>query len=288
MSSCQYGFRSKLSTITQLTEVVHDLSLSINNCAQTDIILLDFSKASDSVCHNKLIAKLQNIIGDGLLTRWIEDFLTDHSQYVLLEQVPSETLPVMSGVPQGSVLGPLLFLIFINDITDNMSCNIRLFADDCIIYKEINSHSDHLALTDSFNHLSNWCDMWQMSMNPPKTVCMTITRKKEAIEYEYQVNEQNYLGVTIASNIRWDAHISNITSVALRKLFYLRRCLRLAPQSTKLLAYTTYVRPMILEYANTVWFPYTVTSIKKLENVQRKAARFICDKYKRTDSPTHI
>lgn len=124
---------------------------------------------------------------------------------------------------------------------------------------------------------------------------MTITRKKEAIQYDYRikdtrlekVNAHKYLGVTITSSLRWDTHISNITSVALRKLFYLRRCLRLAPHSTKLLAYTTYVRP-VLEYANTVWFPYTVTNIQKLENVQRKAARFICNKYKRTDSPTNM
>lgn len=295
LSSCQHGFRSGLSTTTQLTEVVHDLALSINNCTQTDIILLDFAKAFDSVCHNKLIAKLRSIIGDGILTSWVKDFLTNRSQYVLYDQVPSENLPVTSGVPQGSVLGPLLFLVFINDITDSISCTIRLFADDCIIYREINSHSDHLALSDSLHHLSNWCDMWQMSINPKKTVCMTITRKKEAIQYDYRikgtrlekVNAHKYLGVTITSSLRWDTHISNITSVALRKLFYLRRCLRLAPHSTKLLAYTTYVRP-VLEYANTVWFPYTVTNIQKLENVQRKAARFICNKYKRTDSPTNM
>lgn len=199
---------------------------------------------------------------EGLLTRWIEDFLTDRSQYVLFEQVPSHILPVTSGVPQGSVLEPLLFLIFINDITDNITCNIKLLADDCIIYKEINKHSDEPALTDSLN--------MQMSINPQKTVCMTITRKKEAINYDYsikgiglqKVNEQKYLGVTITSDLRWDVHISNVTSVALRKPFYLRRRLRLAPQSIKVLAYTTYIRP-ILEYANTVWFPYTVTNIKK-------------------------
>lgn len=102
-----------------------------------------------------------------------------------------------------------------------------------------------------------------------------------------KVHEHKYLGVILTSNLKWDSHIVHITSAALRKLFYIRRCLRLAPKSTKLLAYTTYIRP-VLEYASTVWFPYTATNIKKLEKVQRQAVRFICNKYKRTDSPTNM
>lgn len=295
LSPCQHGFRSRLSTITQLTEVVHDLAMSINNCSHTDVILLDFSKAFDSVCHNTLFVNLRHTIADGPVTRWIGEFLSDRSQFVMFEQVASETVPVISGVPQGSVLGPLLFLILINNITKNVSCNIKLFADDCIVYKEITSYSDHLELAHSLNHLAQWCTDWQMSINLKKTVCMSQKRKKDPVNYVHsnngvrleRVNQHKYLGVTITSQLRWDAHIHKIKSNPLRKLLYLRKCLRMAPQSTKLLAYTTYVRP-VLEYASTIWFPQTVTSVNKLEKVERKAARFICNRYRRTYSPTNM
>lgn len=124
---------------------------------------------------------------------------------------------------------------------------------------------------------------------------MTVSRKKEPSCYTYLINNQplakviehKYLGITLTCDLKWDTHITSITTTALRKLFYLKRCLKLSPPSTKLLAYTTFVRP-ILEYANTVWFPHSKTNIKKLETVQRKAVRFIHNKYKRTDSPTNL
>lgn len=295
LSPHQHGFRKGLSTITQLTEVVHDLALSINNRGQTDIILLDLAKAFDRVCHTKLISKLQNIIGDGEITNWVRDFLINRSQFVVFEGASSRTAPVKSGVPQGSVLGPLLFLIYINDITDNIDCKIKLFADDCIIYRVINSSDDHLSLNISLSKIAHWCEQWQMSINLTKTVCMTVTRKKEPSDFTYTINgvplqrvtQQKYLGVTLTSELRWDAHINNVTASALRKLFFLRRRLPFAPTDTRLLTYTTFVRP-ILEYANTVWFPQGVTNIAKVERVQRKAIRFIHNKYKRTDSPTNL
>lgn len=159
MSPNQHGFRRGLSTITQLTEVIHDLALGIDNRSQTDIILLDFSKAFDCVCHSKLIIKLENIIGDG-------------------EHIVSNRVPVTSGVPQGSVLGPLLFLVYINDITTNINCKIKLFADDRIIYREIKKDQDHYSLNESLNTITKWCSDWQMKINVKKSAFMMITRKK--------------------------------------------------------------------------------------------------------------
>lgn len=295
LSNNQHGFRQGLSTITQLTEVIHDLALGINNHRQTDVILLDLSKAFDCVCHAKLITKLTNLIGDGEITAWVRDFLFNRSQFVVFEHFASETVPVTSGVPQGSVLGPLLFLMYINDITNNIDSKIKLFADDCIIYREINIEQDHHSLQKSLNTIAEWCSDWQMTINVKKSACMTITRKKQPSNFRYNINgaaltnvqRHKYLGLTITSDLRWDEHIEHVTSSAMQKLFFLRRSLQLAPTSTKLLAYKTFIRP-ILEYGNTVWFPHTVTNIKKIEKVQRKAIRFIHNKFKRDDSPTTL
>lgn len=295
LTPSQHGFRRGMSTVTQLTEVVHDLAQIIDNRGQTDIIFLDFSKAFDRVCHNKLIAKLEAIIGIGNISAWIGDFLSQRSQFVHFNEASSDIVPISSGVPQGSVLGPLLFLIYINDIITNMECNIKLFADDCIIYKEILCYEDHHTLNRQLNVINTWCEQWQMSINTSKSVSMTVTKKKNPSEFTYSLNdteltkvyEHKYLGLTLATDLKWNKHIANISSKAIRKLFFLKRCLKSAPTPIKLLSYTTFVRP-VLEYANTVWFPHNITNINQLEKVQRKAIRFIHNKYKRTDSPTEL
>lgn len=194
-------------------------------------------------------------------------------------------------VAQGSVLAPLLLLIFINDLPLNIPVNVKLFADDCILYNEINSHDDHITLNNALEAVSNWCANWQMTNNAKKSALLTITRKKHRSEFSYSINnvsltrvyEHKYLGFTITQDLRWDSHISIVTSAALWRLMFLRRRVRLAPAETKLTAYETFIRP-VLEYANIVWFPFTVTQIKKLEVIQRKAIRFIYNKYRLSDS----
>lgn len=173
--------------------------------------------------------------------------------------------------------------------------NIRLFADDCILYREINSNDDHEILNNALESVFIWCQEWQMTLNAQKSVTLTITRKKQISHFTYTINntpltrvlEHKYLGLTLSHDLRWNTHVENITSTALKRLFFLRRRLRLAPPATKLLAYRMIVQP-ILEYANVVWFPFTNELIDRLEGVQRKALRFIFNKYKLTDSPTSL
>ena len=134
------------------------------------MLFLDFTKAFYKVSHRKLCYKLScNGINNNLL-QWIKDYLTDHSQCVLLDGVSSKSHPVLSGVPQGSVLAPLLFLIYINDITDSIISTIRLYADNALIYRVINSKTDTTCLQNDLLTLKNWAKKWQMKFNPSKNV----------------------------------------------------------------------------------------------------------------------
>lgn len=291
----QHGFRKSLSTSTQLIELVHELANRINDRGQTDLIFLDLSKAFDRVSHPKLLLKLSAIFKNDQLITWMTSYLSNRSQYVCLEDGTSSLLPVTSGVPQGSVLGPLLFLIYINDIVKDVQVPVKLFADDCVIYSEIKSPQDQVALNEALLKIKEWSDKWQMKINNDKTVAMTITWKKNPLKYCYSidaipikfVDHYKYLGVTITSKLLWNQHIDDITNKARAKLYTLRRTLKFADNETKKTAYQSIVRP-ILEYAHTVWYPHTAEGISKLESVQRLAGRFIFNKFRYSVSASSL
>lgn len=161
----QHGFRKGFSTTTQLVSTIHDFATSINNGKQTDAIFMDFAKAFDKVSHNKLVYNLEKILGNGQLIKWISAYLKNREQFVVFNNHSSHRVSVDSGVPQGSVLGPLLFILYINDIVNGIPVNIRLYADDCVIYSEIESLKDQVLLNKSFNKVVSWCEAWQMSIN---------------------------------------------------------------------------------------------------------------------------
>lgn len=295
LSPYQHGFRRALSTVTQLVELTHDISQCLNNQKQIDLIFMDFSKAFDTVSHVKLLRKLENVLGDTVIVNWIKDYLSNRMQYVEFNNNTSAITPVSSGVPQGSVLAPILFLIFINDLPSRVPVNIKLFADDCVVYSVINSIEDNITLQNALSMVCDWCKENQMLRNPKKCSLLTISRKRNISDYLYNINndplarvtEHKYLGVTLTADYRWESHINNITSTALKHLFMLRLRLRQAPPQVKLLTYPTYVRS-VLEYANIVWAPFTKELINKLERIQRKAVRFIYNRYKIDDSLTEL
>ena len=161
----QHGYQSGLSCESQLIETVHDWSglwmMALDNKTQTDAILLDFAKAFDKVPHKRLLSKLTSYGITGNTHNWITSFLSNRKQRVLVNGALSDTTDVTSGVLQGSVLGPILFLLYINDINDineNIQSSIRLFADDSIIYRKINSNIDHQILQTDLIQLEKWSD----------------------------------------------------------------------------------------------------------------------------------
>jgi hypothetical protein len=288
----QHGFRERLSTVTQLISSTNDWAETLNNRGQTDIILLDFSKAFDRVSHHHLLAKLSfyGIRNDTL--GWVGAFLSHRKQSVSVNGTHSSWVDVTSGVPQGSVLGPALFLLYINDIKDKIHSSLKLFADDSILYREINDQQDHTIIQEDLQTLSAWSSKWLMSFNIKKCAVMTITRKRKPSLYQYSLSGENltrvdkhdYLGVTISEDLRWGNHINKVTRKASQTLGLLRRSLSPCSKQVKAKAYETLVRPKV-EYASEVWNPNTAQDIEKVEKIQRNAARFVHADYRRT---THV
>lgn len=195
------------------------------------------------------------------------------------------------------MLGPLLFLIFINDISAVVESpvKIKLFADDCLIYAPVTNANDQIKINRCLQALHNSCTQWGMEINFSKTTFTHITKKKSVLAYDYKIGNSlltrthsfKYLGVTITSDLGWHTHVEEVCSKAYRKLFYLRKKLEDAPRDVKLLSYKTFVRP-ILEYASSVWSPHQQSLRDKIEKIQRLAVRFICSRYRRTESVTNL
>jgi hypothetical protein len=152
----QYGFRRGHSTESQLILTIQDLAQSLNNKAQVDMIIMDFSKAFDVVPHNRLLLKLNRYGIHNKTHAWISGFLKHRVQRVVVGGEHSTWTDVDSGVPQGTVLGPLLFLAYINDLPDNISSNVRLFADVCVLYREIKNEFDSTSLQEDLDKLVTW------------------------------------------------------------------------------------------------------------------------------------
>ena len=176
---------------------------------------------------------------------------------MVLDGQASDPVPVLSGVPQGSVLGPVLFLIFINDLPENIRPSVRHVADDCVLYRNIESPMDCQILQYDLNSLAQWETDWQMKFNVAKWHPMRVTRHPpdKHIQFDYtlhkqileQVQSAKYLGITISDDLDWGQNISEISAKATKTLGFLRRNLAFAPRHTKEAAYKTLVRPK-LEY----------------------------------------
>ena len=177
----QHGFRDRRSCETQLLQLIEDLARNMTDGKQTDLTLLDFCKAFDKVNHLKLLYKLQVHGVQGKTLGWIESFLVGRSQTVVLDGESSDELPVLSGVPQGSVLGPILFLLYINDLPENVQSQVRLFADDTAVYLTVQDPNDSERLQSDLNVLREWKKKWDMEFNPSKCQVLHITRSRNPI-----------------------------------------------------------------------------------------------------------
>lgn len=209
---------------------------------------------------------------------------------------PHSPVAVTSGVPQGSVLGPTLFLAFINDLPDYVQLSqVRLFADDTILYLAVSAVDECNKLQEDLLNLERWEKNWSMAFHPPKCNVLHITRKRNKLFHKYVLHGQTlesvpaakYLGVTLTDDMTWNKHIDRISSSANSKLGFLRRNLKVRDPRLRETAYKAIVRPC-LEYCPTVWDPHTQQGSKRLEMVQRRAARWVTGRFHNTSSVTDM
>ena len=291
----QHGFRSGYSCQSQLISLTEDLLHAMDNHHQIDLILLDFTKAFDKVPHRRLLTKLSYYGIRDHIHAWIETWLTQRSQQVVIDGESSYVASVKSGVPQGTVLGPLMFLIYVNDIAVNILSPLRLFADDCLLYRVIKSKADASHLQLDLDYLSQWAQSWQMKFNLNKCTVIRCTRSRSPASHDYTLQghlletktQSSYLGLTFHNTLTWSFHINNIVNRASKILNFLRRNLYKCSQEVKTAAYISLVRPL-MEYASIVWDPHQITYINSLERIQRRAARWTTSDYSRLSSVTAI
>ena len=192
LSKFQHGYRSGCSTETQLLKVIDIFAKSLENKTQTDGISLDFSRAFDVVPHNRLLLKM-NYYGIRKLLPWIKHFLTNRKQQVIIDGVHSRLVNVISGIPQGTVLAGLLFLIFINDLPVSVTESFTgVFCDDTIIAKEICNENDAQILQNDLDKVYEWTKMWGMQFNTVKCVQITVTNKRKPIITISTILKMNY------------------------------------------------------------------------------------------------
>ncbi len=247
----QHGFREKRSCETQLAMLIEDLTRNASIGKQTDLVLLDFSKAFDKVNHEKLLYKLHCYGVRENTLNWIRAFLNGRSQKVVIEGEESGSVPVTSGVPQGSVLGPILFVIYINDLPDHIISQVRLFADDTAVYITIRHEDDGKTLQHDLDTLQVWEKNWDMHFNPSKCQILHISRTKSPVTSSYTLHGQvleavasaKYLGATISNNLSWNQHITNITNKANSTLGFVKRNIKTTNPKVREQTYKTLVRP---------------------------------------------
>ena len=284
ISVSQFGFLRNLSTLQQLLIFINTVNDSLNSNSQADVLYLDFKKAFDSVAHNELLFKLWSFGITGNLWRWLQAYLSNRVQQVSVNNTVSDVLPVVSGVPQGSILGPILFLVFVNDIPAAVSSSlVLLFADDAKCIKSVSQTSDCLSFQQDLNNLVTWSTTWNLPFNDQKCSMVRFYTNHSPLQYNYHLNSvpvaiktsHTDLGIIVTSDLQWKSHHLYIISKSYKFLGLLRRVFSsVTCTRAKKILYLSLVRSKLL-YCSPIWRPHLLADIKALENVQRRATKYI-------------
>ena len=280
LNSSQHGFLKARSCLTNMLCFLEEITKWIDVGSPVDIIYLDFQKAFDKVPHQRLLLKLKaHGIGDSI-TDWIEQWLTDRKQRVVVDGEVSNWKSVLSGVPQGSVLGPILFLIYINDLDDSITSNVLKFADDTKLFRKVNTDGDKQHLQNDLDRLVKWSEKWQMLFNFGKCKCLHTGHRNLNVNYRMgdtvlgtTVKEKD-LGVTISADMKVSEQCGIAASKGNQILGLIRRNITYKGKKLIIPLYKAIVRPH-LEYCIQAWRPYRKKDIDTLERIQRRATKMI-------------
>ena len=280
LRSSQHGFRRQRSCLTNLVEFFHFVFSEHDRDKAVDVIYLDFQKAFDKVPHHRLLRKVRALGIDGAVARWIENWLDDRRQRVVVHGSVSEWVPVISGVPQGSVLGPLLFIIYVNDMDGDMAARISKFADDTKLGMNVAEEGNVARLQEDLRKIGEWSDTWQMPFNVSKCKVMHIGHRNPQSVYTLQgarlemTDREKDLGVTITSDLKFSKQCIEAEKKAQRMLGYVKRQFGYRNKEIVLTLYNSLIRPH-LEYAVQFWSPSLRKDIIRLERVQARATKLI-------------
>ncbi len=285
----QHGFRERRSCLTNLLEMMEYWTEILNEGDGIDVAYLDFRKAFDLVSHKHLLYKMSKYGITNQTLNWIGAFLHQRSQKVVVRGATSESFAVTSGVPQGSVLGPILFLIFINDLPLEVISPLSLFADDSKVFSKIvsnknlkkcNNENGNLKLQNDLNTIAGWAKKWKVEFNVDKCKIMHIGNQN--LKHTYTMDgtnltttrEERDLGVVIDDQLGFDKHIRGIVKKANRMLGLIRIGFTCLDKEIFMNLYPVLVRPL-LEYCVQVWSPYKRKYVNLLEGVQRRATKLV-------------
>ena len=279
----QSGFLPGYSTTHQLIELYDNNLLALDKKQITSITFADISKAFDTVWSKALILKLVNYGIKGKLLFWLKSYLSIRKQRVVIKDAISSTGELKAGVPQGSVLRPLLFLIFINDVADNMTGFGRLFADDtCIGHMAHNEENLHTLISTDLEYLNAWSYRWLVKFNPNKTDIMIFSTRhlENNLLFDFNnislspVHMHKHLGVIFSNDCKWTKHIDVLIERTSKQLNILRKLKYRLKRDYLEKIYLVFIRP-ILEYASEIWDNYGQTNCNHLEKIQVEAARIV-------------
>ena len=289
----QHGFLNKKSCTTNMVGFCDSLALSLNDCQRTDVIYFDFSKAFDSVNHDLLLKKLKsNFNIDGRLLKFIVNYLSEREQCVAIGNSKSSIKPVLSGVPQGSILGPILFVLFINDLPNGLSSgtNLALYADDTKIWRTIYTELDHEILQNDILYLNSWATQNMMKFHPQKCKVVSIAHRLPPllgilpnIQYFYTLgdspldynNSEKDLGVDINTKLNFNDQCNRLFSKANQQFGITKRtCYFVKDIRRKRALYLSLIRSQF-EHCSPIWRPYGKTMLNKLESLQKSCVKWI-------------